>query len=67
LGLDEAAFATCLDEGKYADVVNSQSGFSRSIGVQSTPSFVINGQPVVGAQGFEVFQQLIEAELQAGQ
>jgi predicted DsbA family dithiol-disulfide isomerase len=64
-GLDQQAFATCLDSGKYTDVVSNQSSFSQSIGVQSTPSFLVNGQPLVGAQSFEAFQKIIEAELEA--
>ncbi len=38
---------------------------AQQIGVQSTPSFLINGQPVIGAQPFEAFQQVIDALLTA--
>jgi protein-disulfide isomerase len=43
--------------------VQSQTENARSVGVQSTPSIVINGRPVIGAQPFEAFQKVIEAEL----
>jgi protein-disulfide isomerase len=33
------------------------------MGVQSTPSFIINGKAIVGAQPFEAFQQAIESLL----
>jgi len=33
------------------------------IGVSSTPTFLINGQVVQGAQPYEVFAQVIEQEL----
>jgi protein-disulfide isomerase len=36
---------------------------SQQIGVSSTPTFVLNGQPVIGAQPFEVFQQYIQTAL----
>lgn len=62
LGLDTAAFNDCLDSGKYEATVRNQTAAAGSIGVQSTPTFLINGQPVVGAQPFEVFQQVIEAQ-----
>lgn len=65
LGLDQQAFDACLDSGKYEAVVNGQGEFSQSIGVRSTPSFLINGQPLIGAQSFEAFQQVIEAELES--
>lgn len=62
-GLDVEAFQTCLESQKYAGLVSSQTEFSQSIGVRSTPSFLVNGVPVVGSQGFDVFQQIIEDQL----
>ena len=63
LGLNQEDFDTCLDSGTYKDLVNNQTNAFQQIGVSSTPSFIINGQPVVGAQNFESFQLIIEAEL----
>ena len=63
LGLKQDEFDACLDSGKYTELVNNQTGAFQSIGVSSTPSFIINGQPIVGAQSFENFQLVIEAEL----
>jgi predicted DsbA family dithiol-disulfide isomerase len=31
--------------------------------VRSTPTFFLNGLPIVGAQPYEVFQDVIEKEL----
>jgi len=66
LGLDEDAFSQCLDSGKYTDIVQQEKQMAQQLGVQSTPTFVINGRPVVGAQPFENFQQVIEAILDNG-
>ena len=63
LNLDTQAFTTCFDSGKYEDLVASQTSFARSIGVQSTPTFLINGEWLIGAQPFESFQQVIEKGL----
>lgn len=60
IGLDSAVFDQCLDSGKYKDDVSQQGEFARQLGVQSTPSFLVNGTPMVGAQPFETFQQLID-------
>jgi len=60
LGLDTKAFNECLDSGKYTQVVQSETTAGQQLGVQSTPTFLVNGQPVVGAQPFEVFEQVIE-------
>ena len=63
LGLDTQAFNECLDSEKYTQVVQNETNAGRQIGVQSTPTFLVNGQPVVGAQPFDVFQQIIEERL----
>ena len=65
LGLDQAEFDTCLDSGKYAELVDTQTTTFQGIGVRSTPSFVINGKPIIGAQPYETFKQAIEEELAA--
>lgn len=63
VGLDAEAFDACLDSGKYVSLVGSETATAQSLGVTGTPSFLVNGRPLVGAQPFEVFQQVIEAEL----
>jgi len=63
LGLDVDAFQTCLDEERYAGEVEADMRYGYSIGVSSTPTFYINGLAVVGAQPYEIFQQIIEQEL----
>ncbi len=63
LKLDTKTFNECLDSGKYTDLVQSQTSIARQIGVQSTPSFVINGKALIGAQPFAAFQQVIDGLL----
>lgn len=65
LGLDTADFNDCLDSRKYEEFVKDDMNYAASIGVQSTPTFYVNGQPVIGAQPFAVFDQIIQAELAA--
>ncbi len=60
LGLDAAAFGQCLDSGKYSTLVMNQTSALQQLGVSSTPTFLVNGQPIVGAEPFDSFQQLIE-------
>lgn len=62
LGLETEAFAECLDSGRHTATVQSETRYSQSLGARSTPTFLVNGRPVVGAQPFEVFQQIIEEE-----
>ena len=63
LDMDEAAFQECIGSGRYQDEVQSDFEFAANLGVRSTPTFFINGIAVVGAQPFEIFQQVIEREL----
>jgi len=67
LKLDTAAFNECLDSGKYTQAIQEQTGTANQLGVRSTPAFIINGFPVLGAQPFETFQQVIEDELSTSQ
>jgi protein-disulfide isomerase len=63
LGLDMQEFILCLDEERYADVVQADMEYALEIGARSTPTFFINGIGLVGAQPFEVFAQIIDHEL----
>jgi protein-disulfide isomerase len=63
LELDLDAFTSCLDDQQFADEVESDARYAAGLGVTGTPTFFINGIPIVGAQPFEVFAQIIDAEL----
>lgn len=63
IGLDTQAFNECLDSGKYTSLIQEDTQAASSLGVQSTPTFLVNGQPLIGAQSFEVFQKAIESFL----
>ena len=60
LELDTNAFNKCFDSGKYTQLIQGDSNTASSIGVRSTPTFLINGQPLIGAQPFEAFQRIID-------
>ncbi len=66
LGLDMTKFNDCLTSHKYQQYVQSNSDFAQNLGVNSTPTFFINGLAIVGAQPLENFKQVIDKEL-AGQ
>jgi protein-disulfide isomerase len=63
LGLEGQAFADCVSSGRYEQEVIADLEWAANLGVRSTPTFFINGLPVVGAQPYEVFKQVIEKEL----
>jgi protein-disulfide isomerase len=65
LGLDAASFNSCLDSGRFGALVDADTKAGAAAGIQGTPSFLINGVKVVGAQPYSVFQQTIDAALNA--
>ena len=50
--------------GRHAGVVERDLEAGQGYGVSGTPAFFVNGRPLVGAQPFEAFQQVIDDELQ---
>ena len=63
LGLDTESFAECLKSDRHVDEVQADFQYAAELGVRSTPTFFINGIALVGAQPFELFQELIDKEL----
>ncbi len=63
LGLDITQFNDCVDTNKYQSAVEDNYQFAANLGIQSTPTFFINGLAVVGAQPYAVFKQVIDQEL----
>ncbi len=66
LNLNVEEFRSCLNTGKYRAITLQDRADGESLGIQGTPSFLINGTLVSGNQTFEVFQKYIEAEISKG-
>lgn len=64
LGLDGTALTTCLQEGRYRELVEDLGDDATARGVTATPTFLINDRLVQGFMPFEQFSQIIEEELQ---
>lgn len=63
IDLELDSFNECLESGRHNEEVMADFEYAANLGVSSTPTFFVNGIPVVGAQPFEVFSQLIDSEL----
>lgn len=60
-GLDKAAFEACLsDEAAIDRILEKQTDGRDKYNVASTPSFVVNGTPVVGNRPYEEFRKILE-------
>jgi protein-disulfide isomerase len=60
---DMAALRAGLASHRWAGAVDADLRDGVSAGVQGTPSFLVNGVLVVGAQPFETFQATVDAEM----
>lgn len=60
VGLDVEQFRTDMKSDSAQQLVATDFQEGQSSGITGTPSFLINGTPVVGAQPTEVFEQVIE-------
>ena len=63
LGLDMDDFSSCVANRKHQAEVLEDYSDAISLGVQSTPTFFINGTQLVGAQPYETFKNMIESAL----
>ncbi|MDF1499575.1 MAG: DsbA family protein [Anaerolineales bacterium] len=59
----DASFERCLGEERYLDLLREDMELGAQVGVNSTPSFLINGKLVVGAYPFEQFAIEIDQAL----
>ena len=63
LGLDTAAFDTCMASGRHDVAVRAAFEEGQRAGVEATPTFYVNGLLVSGAQPYDLFKQVIDQEL----
>jgi len=63
IGLEPDAFAQCLDSRRHRAGVAADVAAGSQLGVTGTPTFFINGRPLVGNLPAADFQRIIEREL----
>lgn len=63
LGLNSASFGECLESGRQKANVEKDIAEARRIGVDRTPSFIINGRLATGVPALEEFKKMIQEEL----
>jgi len=66
LGLDGAAFATCLDSADTLATVQQQVTTAQQFGLRGTPSFLVNGVPLGGTpNSLDSWRQLLDEQIAA--
>lgn len=64
-GADMKKFEECYTGKKFAEFIKKDMKDGEKAGIRSTPTFLINGEPVQGALPFKKFAEVIDAQLQA--
>ena len=65
-GLNTQAFSECLKSGRFRAEVFKDLEDGLRLGISSTPTFFINGRPLVGLHSISAFQELIDKALITG-
>jgi protein-disulfide isomerase len=63
LGLQQSVFEGCLNSGRFREQITKDLQDGLKLGITSTPTFFLNGRPLVGAQPLTNFQTLIDTLL----
>lgn len=63
LGMDTNTFSSCLNDKQTDAKAQTDLTDGQKAGVSGTPTIFVNGIPVVGAQPYSAFQQIIDQEL----
>jgi protein-disulfide isomerase len=66
LGLDVPRFTADLESDRFKTVLDRDLAEGGKVGVDGTPTFFINGVPVVGARPLEAFTAVIDRALAGG-
>ena len=66
LNLNMDTFNTCISEHRYQEFIQNDMDYATQLGIQSTPTFFINGLALIGAQPIGAFKQVIDQELASG-
>lgn len=61
--LNTELFNLCLDTEKYSQKVSNDRADGNDLGVNSTPTFFVNGEKSAGVLNFEQFKSKIESKL----
>ncbi|MAQ17644.1 MAG: thioredoxin [Sandaracinus sp.] len=63
VGLNMEQVRAALDNEEHKDRIEADMELANSIGARGTPNFFINGVQVQGAQPFEAFKTIIDAQI----
>jgi protein-disulfide isomerase len=66
MGLDMDRFVADMDGGRFKTIIEADQEEGIRLGVNGTPSFFVNGKPLVGARPLADFRRMVEESLGPG-
>jgi protein-disulfide isomerase len=60
---DVDAWESCFNAGTHTEAIREQSRVASNQGIASTPTLLVNGRAIVGAQALDTYRQAIDAAL----
>ena len=63
LKLDPVAFSTCLASDRFDATIRAAFDDGTRVGVNSTPTYFVNGRMMTGALPFDEFREVVDSEL----
>lgn len=63
LKLDDQALQSCVQSQQFRSQIESDYRSGLEVGVKSTPTFVVNGELLIGAQAYGVWKTTLDAAL----
>ncbi|MCK5546083.1 MAG: DsbA family protein [Rhodospirillaceae bacterium] len=65
-GMDENDVSACLDSNDlYLDISGKLTKYSENLGINSTPTFFINGKKIEGVLSYEDFSDILDKAIKA--
>lgn len=61
LEIDHDTFEDCYDRNRAKDRTRDANRAARKAGIRATPTFLVNGEPVLGALDYASFLRVVEA------
>jgi protein-disulfide isomerase len=62
--LDLVMFRAALDDRRYRDLVVAEAAAAEALGVDGTPTWFVNGTPVVGSHDADALEKIIDNHLE---
>jgi protein-disulfide isomerase len=67
IGVDLSAFDACMDDNRYVGRIAATRQAGADLGINSTPTFIINGRVYTSFRPFDEFNRLIQQAAGEGQ